>query len=127
MILHNRIVELRLDMRALRFETTEQQQAFYAALGRSLCWGLSPDVEQVDSLIVMVDKDAEITTCYSTPAAQPDLSVTPMADYYGSPFRQVLRNLDTMRELNQDLLGSKPRIVIGAVPRNDRAEYSFHS
>lgn len=111
----------------MRFETKEQQEAFYAALGRSLIWGLSDEVEQVDSLSVFIDKDGEITNCYSRAATQPDLSVTELHDYYNSPYRQVLRNIDTVRELNQDLLGSKPRFVMGAIPRNNRAEYSFHS
>ena len=120
---HQRIITLGYFAEDLpKFETTEEQQAFYAALGRQVMYGMQRD-EQTPATIQLVNVSIDNRGPLEIDAAfyPPMLAREEQGHYLGSVDHKVDDFLATMKAR----IAGHP-FVIGAVSHND-GTFSFHS
>ena len=109
--MRQRIIELTLiHPENILFETEEEQNNFFSALGRQVCWNLlHQDAPDNSFTTVTIDGKLEIIACHYKTFSQQSLdhAITQM------------RGLINIHPIENPF-------VIGAI-RDDKGQYSFHS
>lgn len=123
---HRRIIDLSwFDDKLPTFETDEQAQAWYAALGRLVAYGLHSREgrDSVDVVVLGILDGQEMVAAYSPTLplrGEPDASG--YAPYVGSLDQQ----LDDTSNAIQGLIPGR-RFVLGAVFHEYNQKWGFHS
>ena len=117
-----RIIKMYYQPEELRFETDDEANAFYYALGRMAAYGLNGDKDGLAIVNMVIDKRKEITCAYYPPRKR--------ADYGTYSENKIFYDLDAaFTPFTNNELGHV--FVMGAVPRAEtdtiKFHYSFHS
>lgn len=117
-----RIIKMYYQPDELRFETDDEANAFYYALGRMAAYGLNGDKKGLAIISMVIDKRKEITCAYYPPR-----SPTVAGAYSDNKMFYDLEAAFT--PFTNSELGHV--FVMGAVPRAasevNKFHYSFHS
>lgn len=124
---HTRALVVNAQSQGLMFDTAEQQDAFYKALGRMVAYALvTHDADTVGLASLSIDSHHEITGVYYPREVRVPFEA-PMEVRQTSKFEIVEEQITNLQRVVRAVQGSGRGFVMGGVPRNEATEYTFHS
>jgi hypothetical protein len=112
-----RVVNISYNAEKIRFETDEQMNTFYLALGYMVAYAMAGDRPRNLELVnLSIDRNLEITCAYFPPWQRGETYTENKIQY----------DLDNALTPLRDGRDGRP-FVMGAVPRDGGKTYSFHS